>query len=116
MEKFIEEMLELGAMIDRAGSKEESSAREKEAIELYNRHMSKDKMVFTPVKLTDRKPDFSKRIFFYNSKTEGGFMLEYMPNEEIEYKKGKLKELKDIPQMENIIMSSYTHWLEPTKI
>ena len=47
-------------------------------------------IAFMPVKLSDRKPDFTKRIFFYNSRTEDGFISEYIPNQEIEMKKGKL--------------------------
>ncbi len=74
------------------------------------------KLVFVPIKLTDRLPDFTQRIFFYNSSTEGGYTSEYIPNTEIEVKRGKMKQFKDVQKVKEIIISSNTHWLEPTEI
>ena len=73
-------------------------------------------LVYKPVKLSERKPDFTKRIFLYNSTTKDGVISEYIPNQQIEMKKGRLKYLKGIPEAIEIIISSYTHWLEPTII
>ena len=74
-------------------------------------------IIFKPVKLTERLPDFSKNIFFYNSRTEGGAqIMEYSATESIPMKKGKLKNLKDIPDAHKLLLSSNTHWLEQIEI
>ncbi|QQV91473.1 hypothetical protein M1M25_gp040 [Tenacibaculum phage Gundel_1] len=78
--------------------------------------LSNQKLVFVPVKLSERKPDLNQRIFFYNSRTKGGLISEYIPNELIETSKGKLKELKNVKVAVDMIINNHTHWLEPTVV
>ena len=78
--------------------------------------LSNQKLVFIPVRLSERKPDLNQRIFFYNSRTKGGFISEYISNELIETSKGKLKELKNVKTAVDMIINNNTHWLEPKVI
>lgn len=71
--------------------------------------------IFRTVKIKDRLPDFGKRILFLNENYHKEFMSEYLPNQEIEIKKGKFIEIKDCPEALAFIKGNFTHWLEEIK-
>jgi len=71
---------------------------------------------FRTVKVSERLPDFGKRILFLNANYKGEFMSEYIPNEQIPLKKGKFIELKDSSTAIGFIKGNFTHWLEEITI
>ncbi len=76
--------------------------------------MSKER-IFRTVKVKDRLPDFGKRILFLDENYDKEFMSEYLPNQEIEIKKGSFIEIKDCPEALSFIKNNFTHWLEEIK-
>lgn len=70
--------------------------------------------LFRLVNIKDRLPDFGERILFLDENYKGKFMSEYIPNEQIEIKKGKFICIKDSKIATDFISGNFTHWLEPT--
>ena len=67
---------------------------------------------FRTVKIKDRLPDFGQRILFLDENYDKEFMSEYLPNQEIEIKKGSFIEIKDCPEAIAFIKGNFTHWFE----
>jgi hypothetical protein len=72
-------------------------------------------ILFRMVNIKDRLPNFGERILFLDEGYKGKFMSEYVPNEEIEIKKGKFIEIKDCKIATDFILGNFTHWLERIK-
>jgi hypothetical protein len=67
---------------------------------------------FKTVKISDRLPDFGKRVIFLDQRYKGEYMLEYDPHEKIEIKKGKFIEMMECHFVTDYLKNNFTCWLE----
>lgn len=73
--------------------------------------MKQDRL-FRLVDIKQRKPNMGERVLFLDEKYKGGYMKEYLPNEEIEIKRGIFVEIGTVKQITDYLQNNYTHWLE----
>ncbi len=71
--------------------------------------------LFRTVKISERLPDFGKRVIFIDENYQGEMMLEYDPHEKIEVKKGKFIQMMECHFVTDYLKNNYTSWLEEIK-